>query len=75
MLRGNAKDLEIPVADSLEFSHLARRMGYNAKSGSSAAAELRGDIGGHMAQVRDFCRRRFGRAAMITRETGKKLRK
>ncbi len=70
MLRGHAKDLEIPPFESLEFCHLARRMGYRPRPGLPVAAQLRGELGGHMAYVRDFCRRRFGRPLLITRETG-----
>ncbi len=70
ILRGHARDLEVPETDSLEFAHLARRMGYCPRSGQTAAEQLRTDLGAHMAYVRDFCRRRFGRALLVTRETG-----
>jgi glutamate-ammonia-ligase adenylyltransferase len=70
MLRGNAKDLEVPPLESLEFGHLARRMGYTSTSGRSAAERLRADLGGYMAYVRDFCRRRFGRSVLVSRDTG-----
>ena len=70
MQRGNARDLQIPPEESLEFVHLARRMGYQPRLGFEVAAQMRADLGGHMAYVRDFCRRRFGRRLLLTRDTG-----
>ena len=70
ILRGHARDLEVPAVDSVEFGHLARRMGYTPHTGHSAAERLRIDLGAHMAYTRDFCRRRFGRSLLATRETG-----
>ena len=70
MQRGHARDLQIPPEDSLEFVHLARRMGYQPRPGFEVAAQMRADLGGHMAYVRDFCRRRFGRRLLLTRDTG-----
>lgn len=67
MLRGNAQDLFLPEAGSLECTHLARRMGYQAPSdtkghvgsvaatSASAAAAAAADAGDPAAALlRDF---------------------
>ena len=56
-----------PLPDEEERLRLWR---LHLRPGLPVAAQLRGELGGHMAYVRDFCRRRFGRPLLITRETG-----
>jgi glutamate-ammonia-ligase adenylyltransferase len=60
MLRGSARDLLLPEADSDEFDHLARRMGYVRKGGLESGQRLRLDMEAHMASVRLFVNRYFG---------------
>lgn len=49
MVRGNAKDLTVPPADSEEFSYLARRLRYALRA--SDLAQLRADLTRHMETV------------------------
>ncbi|WP_460050649.1 [protein-PII] uridylyltransferase family protein [Spirochaeta dissipatitropha] len=63
MLRGNAKDLFLPDKSSVEFSHLARRMGY-AGSSVSPADQLYMDFQQRTAEVRSIVERRMGRGAI-----------
>lgn len=60
MLRGSARDLFLPEADSDEFEHLARRMGYIRKGGLEPGQRLRLDMETNMASVRLFVNRHFG---------------
>jgi [glutamine synthetase] adenylyltransferase / [glutamine synthetase]-adenylyl-L-tyrosine phosphorylase len=60
IVRGNARDLVLPPADSEEFIYLARRMGYQGKHWRIAAARLQRDIQRHMAETRRFFSSRFG---------------
>jgi glutamate-ammonia-ligase adenylyltransferase len=55
MVRGNAKDLEIPPADSEEFAYLARRLQYG-----SDLTELRRDLTYHTTNVRELSLRLLG---------------
>ncbi|ADN02271.1 [glutamate--ammonia-ligase] adenylyltransferase [Spirochaeta thermophila] len=64
MLRGNALDLELPERGSLEYEHLARRIGYRMKDQISAADQLRYDIEAHTAYVRTFVERHLGDEAL-----------
>jgi len=64
MLRGSAKDLFLPPADSDEFVHLARRMGYEHAAGLDPARRLHLDFETHTAVVRAFVERHFGRDAL-----------
>jgi glutamate-ammonia-ligase adenylyltransferase len=59
IVRGNARDLVLPPADSEEFIFLARRMGYQARQWSAAAAHLQRDIHHHMAETQQFFRAHF----------------
>jgi glutamate-ammonia-ligase adenylyltransferase len=61
MLRGSARDLFLPSSDTLEFTHLSRRMGYEPREGMSPARQLRIDFDTHTATVRAFVERHFGR--------------
>ncbi len=70
MLRGNAKDLFLPVMDSTEFRHLARRMGYERKGDLRAAHQLYVDFETHTAVVRSFVEKHFGRDSLPGPVTG-----
>ena len=61
VLRGSALDLFLPPADSNEFLHLARRMGYEARRGKEAAQQLSAEFDNRTAIVRRFVKERFGR--------------
>lgn len=52
IVRGNARDLTVPPADSEEFAFLARRLGYG-----DDLARLRADLSRHMGAVQDLTRR------------------
>jgi glutamate-ammonia-ligase adenylyltransferase len=54
MLRGNAKDLDLPAEGSLELDYLARRIGYVAKGQMTPAVLLLADFDYFTAQVRGF---------------------
>jgi [glutamine synthetase] adenylyltransferase / [glutamine synthetase]-adenylyl-L-tyrosine phosphorylase len=64
MLRGSAKDLELPQVESAEYLHLARRVGYVAEPGMSPAQKLHLDFETHSAAVRAFVERHFGRDSL-----------
>jgi glutamate-ammonia-ligase adenylyltransferase len=64
MLRGNAKDLFLPSVDSLEYQHLARRMGYRGKGRLGPAEQLHVEFETRTAQVRVFVERELGREAL-----------
>jgi len=64
MLRGSAKDLFLPDMDSVEFAHLARRMGYERGDALHPSQQLRIDYETHTAAVRAFVERHFGRASL-----------
>jgi len=59
IVRGNAKDLEIPATDTLEFDFLARRMGLVARGNQSAAERLQSEIHLHFSNVNYFVQKRF----------------
>jgi [glutamine synthetase] adenylyltransferase / [glutamine synthetase]-adenylyl-L-tyrosine phosphorylase len=61
MVRGNAKDLVLPPADSDEFIFLARRVGYTTDDWRTGARHLKTDIEEHMGRVREFWERQFGK--------------
>jgi [glutamine synthetase] adenylyltransferase / [glutamine synthetase]-adenylyl-L-tyrosine phosphorylase len=54
MLRGSALDLVLPLLDSDEFRHLARRMGYERAAGLDPERQLRLDFDTHTAAIRAF---------------------
>jgi len=64
MLRGNAQDLFLPDFDSLEFRHLARRIGYRHDENLAAQEKLKLDFEMHTAAVRSFVERHLGREAI-----------
>ena len=61
MVRGNAKDLVLPPADSDEFIFLARRVGYTTDDWQAGARHLQTDIEEHMGRTREFFERTFGK--------------
>ncbi len=71
MLRGSAQDLFLPPADSLEFAHLARRMGYRESGPLGPARQLRIDYETHTAVIRAFAERYFGRTSLPGPATGR----
>lgn len=64
MLRGSAKDLFLPPVDSLEYTHLARRLGYRNQEGLDSAKQLHIEFETHTAAVRAFVEKHFGRDAL-----------
>ena len=70
MLRGSAKDLFLPPSDSLEYEHLARRMGYHGGGALRPAHKLSLDYETHTAAVRAFAERHFGRTSLPGPATG-----
>ena len=61
MVRGHAKDLVLPPADSDEFIFLARRVGYTTDDWQAGARHLKTDIEEHMRKTREFFERNFGK--------------
>ncbi len=61
MLRGTARDLFMPPAGSVEYDHLARRLGYLKKQNMEPARHLELEFGTRTAVVRFFIERHFGR--------------
>ncbi|MBW2107480.1 MAG: glutamate-ammonia-ligase adenylyltransferase, partial [Deltaproteobacteria bacterium] len=70
MVRGSAKDLFLPDEASDEFAHLARRMGYGRQDPLLPAQRLRVDLETHMAAIRVFVDRHFGRDSLPGPGTG-----
>lgn len=70
MLRGSAQDLFLPLTDSLEFTHLARRMGYREGGPLGPARQLEIDYETQTAVIRAFAERYFGRAFLPGPATG-----
>ncbi|WP_455383509.1 [protein-PII] uridylyltransferase family protein, partial [Salinispira pacifica] len=64
MLRGNAKDLFLPEAGSPEYTHLARRMGYEGRDDLSPAGELHIEFETRTAAIRAFVETHLGRDAL-----------
>jgi len=64
MLRGNAQDLFLPGFETVEASHLARRMGYRDTPAHGAATQLRIDFEVETASVRSFVERHLGEEAI-----------
>jgi glutamate-ammonia-ligase adenylyltransferase len=55
IVRGNAKDLAVPPADTEEYAFLARRLGYDEN-----LAQLRNDLDRHVADVLDLSQKLLG---------------
>ncbi len=70
MLRGSAKDLQLPPLDSQELTHLARRVGYHQIGTLSASWQLLTDAAFHGATVRTFVEKHFARSYLPAPETG-----
>lgn len=70
MLRGSAQDLFLPEPDSIEYAHLARRMGYGSGSALEPGEQLRIDFESCTAGVRVFVERHFGRDSLPDGKTG-----
>jgi glutamate-ammonia-ligase adenylyltransferase len=64
ILRGSAKDLFLPESWSIEYAHLARRMGYVSKEDLSPEQQLHLEFATHTAQIRLFVERHFGRDSL-----------
>ena len=60
MVRGDAKDLELPDAQSEELKFLARRLGRVGPDWTAAARDLVTEIQRHMGGARSFYERTFG---------------
>ena len=54
MVRGHAKDLVLPAAESDEFILLARRMGLTPDDWEAGVRNLKTDIEENMGRVRKF---------------------
>lgn len=59
MVRGHAKDLVLPPADSDEFIFLVRRVGYTTDDWQAGARHLQTDIRHHMGLTKQFFERMF----------------
>ena len=70
MLRGSARDLFLPPDNSLEFVHLARRMGYQRGGQLEPEQQLRVDFETQTAVVRAFVERHFGRDSLPGKPLG-----
>ncbi len=64
MLRGSAEDLFLPRVDSDEYTHLARRAGYNWKEGLSPAQILHLEFETRTATIRGFVEQHLGRESL-----------
>jgi glutamate-ammonia-ligase adenylyltransferase len=64
MLRGSAVDLFLPAPGSLEYAHLARRMGYARGGELEPEQRLHLDFETQTAVVRTFVERHFGRQSL-----------
>ena len=60
MVRGNAKDLVLPPADTDDFVFLARRVGYQTDDWQAGARHLKTDIEQHMTNTKAFFEKTFG---------------
>jgi hypothetical protein len=59
MVRGNARDLLLPEADSDELRFLARRLGYSGTDWKRAGGAFLSDLGRHREAVERFFSARF----------------
>jgi glutamate-ammonia-ligase adenylyltransferase len=64
MLRGSAEDVFLPAVDSDEFEHLARRLGYTTYGPLEPAQQLHFEFETHLAAVRVFWEKHFGRDSL-----------
>ncbi len=70
ILRGSAQDLFMPAPEALEYSHLARRLGYAVRQGLDPAKQLFVDFETHSAAVRAFVEKHFGRDSLPGQRPG-----
>ena len=70
MLRGSAKDLFLPELDSLEYAHLARRIGYKEDKNLDTAQKLNLDFETETALVRNFVEQNFSRKSLVNPKVG-----
>ncbi|MBN1797279.1 MAG: glutamate-ammonia-ligase adenylyltransferase [Spirochaetales bacterium] len=70
MLRGSARDLILPAADSSELVHLARRIGYEYTEDLPPHKQLLYDFETWTAYIRGFVEQHFGRNSLPTQEIG-----
>ena len=64
MLRGSARDLMLPGLDSVEYVHLARRMGFTAGQSLTPAQQLHLEFETHTASIRVFVEQHLGRESL-----------
>lgn len=64
ILRGSANDLLLPESGSIEYAHLARRMGYETRQDLLPEQQLYLEFETHTAQIRLFVERHFGRSSL-----------
>ncbi|MDY6934878.1 MAG: glutamate-ammonia-ligase adenylyltransferase [Spirochaetota bacterium] len=65
MLRGSVEDLFLPSIDSIEYGHLARRMGYKVEGDLSQVKQLHIEFETRSAMVRTFIERHFGGTILL----------
>lgn len=70
MLRGSAKDLFLPELNSLEYAHLARRIGYKEDKNLDPAQKLNLDFETETALVRNFVEQNFSRKSLVNPKVG-----
>ncbi len=70
MLRGSAKDLDIPDPAHLDFAVLAERFGYRQTADLQATQQLHMDFEMHTAMVRVFVRNHFSQYAPLSTGVG-----
>jgi len=70
MARGSAQDVTLPLLESEEYDHLARRAGYASDGRFSAASQLHLDIETQSATVRRFVERYFTRSSLPSQRIG-----
>ncbi|HEB12044.1 MAG TPA: glutamate-ammonia-ligase adenylyltransferase [Spirochaetales bacterium] len=64
MLRGSSEDLFLPLLESQEYAHLARRMGYKLSPALSPGQQLHLDFETHTAFIRTFVEKHLGRESL-----------
>lgn len=67
MVRGNARDLVLPAADSEGMKFLARRLGYRGTDWDAESRRLAADIQGAMGRIASRFDERFGRVHAAAR--------
>ncbi|MFA5879080.1 MAG: hypothetical protein WC860_02790 [Candidatus Margulisiibacteriota bacterium] len=70
ILRGSAKDLFLPEINSLEYAHLARRIGYKDNKNLDPSQKLNLDFETETALVRSFVENNFSRKSLVNPKVG-----